>query len=398
MALQDTLTGVVERVTQIGVEATPGVAVPADIRLASGAIELSPEKEFQNYRPPGMKFDTAAAKTREWSSGSFSGGLSYNEFHRILDSAARNATAVSISAEVWAASSRFEVGDLIVDNIDDVSPTPTVFRAVKAGLTGATKPAWNTTEGSITIDNEVEWENEGAPSGQAFQRVYSIDSFARDAVITYTVERGSTQNNRARRATNVFGTGFQLSSSVTGETELSADFVGAKLVPASLTPNPTMDDIIPVTPDQLDVFIDSAPANFGQTWADGNFSCNLAISDRAAAVFFHGRRYPGLAARVEGNDMGSEASLTQKDDDLVDELLLALDNGDRSYLRYEFVGPEIGSTGVNHRIIVDMAAQIGDADDEEDEDGVFARSLPFRLQHDSIWTRAFRIEVVNGVA
>lgn len=401
MALQNTLTGQVERVTQIGVEVTPGTPVPATIRLASGAIELSPQKEFQNFRPPGMKFDTKAAKTREWSSGSFSGGLTYNELHRILDSAARLSTPVTVSAEAWVGTSRYEIGDLIVELVATV---PTAFRCVTPGTSGAVEPAWPPDEGDTIGDggsSGVTWENQGPATGQAFRRVYSIDTFARDDVRYYTVERGATGSGRVRRASRVFGTGFEISSSVTGETELSADFVGGKLIGPqgiSLTPNAVMEEIIPATPDQLDVFIDTSAATFGQTWADGNFSGNIAISDRAAAVFFHGRRYPGIAGRVEGSEMGAECSLTQKDDDLVDELLLALDNGDRSYIRYDFVGPEIADTGINHRIIVDMAAQIGDADDEEDEDGVFARSLPFRLQHDSIWNRAFRIEVVNGVA
>lgn len=401
MATQNTLTGQVERVTQIGLEATPGVAVPCNIRLASGAIELTPEKEFQTWRPPGIKFDTKSAKTREWSSGSFSGGLTYNEIHRLLESAARKATPVAASGETWQADSRYEAGDMIVENVGAAPGTPTAFACVRAGQSGAAEPVWPEAEGGNVADNGVVWENRGTATGVALRRVYSIDSFSPDAVQTYTVERGSTASGRVRRATNVFGTGFEISSAVTGDAEASADFVGGRLIGPEgivLTPGATMIDLIPATPDQLDVFIDSAPANFGLTWADGNFSSNISISDRAAAVFFHGRRYEGIAGRVEGSEMGAEASLTQKDDDLVDELLLALEVGDRSYIRYDFVGPEIGDTGVNHRIIVDLAAQIGDADDEEDEDGVFARSLPFTLQHDDVWNRAFRIEVVNGVA
>ena len=192
-------------------------------------------------------------------------------------------------------------------------------------------------------------------------------------------------------------TGISVSSSSTGEVEASGDLVGGTLVPASLTTGLTDIEMIPVTPRHLNVYIDPTHTAFGTTQVKGNFSADWSVSDRASAVFFHGREIPGIADFVEGDGIGAEANLTQKDDDLVDELLVALDNGQRRFIRYEFLGPEIGTTGIRNRIIIDSAAQIGDSDSESDEDGVFAIELPYRLQHSGAWGRPFQIKVRNGL-
>jgi hypothetical protein len=64
---------------QIGVETTPGVAVPAPIQLLSMGFSPAPQSEFASFRPMGLKYRTIEALVREWSEAPIEGYPTYNE-------------------------------------------------------------------------------------------------------------------------------------------------------------------------------------------------------------------------------------------------------------------------------------------------------------------------------
>lgn len=72
------------QVVQIGVETTPGTAVPANKRLQSLMLELSPKTEIEEYKPSGGKYATVTALGKEWSEGKLSGVATYSEFIYVL--------------------------------------------------------------------------------------------------------------------------------------------------------------------------------------------------------------------------------------------------------------------------------------------------------------------------
>jgi len=69
----------ITQVTQIGVEAIPGTAVPANVLLQAISIEPSIQAEVQTFRPAGVKFNTIGVLGKEWTEASISGPASYTD-------------------------------------------------------------------------------------------------------------------------------------------------------------------------------------------------------------------------------------------------------------------------------------------------------------------------------
>jgi hypothetical protein len=72
-------------VVQLGIETTPGTAVPANRQLPT--LELNPgvDSSFTNVRPSGSKFNTLNVIGKEWSTATFKmGAVTYDELTYIL--------------------------------------------------------------------------------------------------------------------------------------------------------------------------------------------------------------------------------------------------------------------------------------------------------------------------
>lgn len=64
---------------QLGQESTYGTNVTANIRLSALGISLTPDMEFQRFRPAGNKFETVSSLTKEFTSAELTGALTYTE-------------------------------------------------------------------------------------------------------------------------------------------------------------------------------------------------------------------------------------------------------------------------------------------------------------------------------
>ena len=74
-------------------------------------------------------------------------------------------TAVSQQSTPWAANQSYPQGSQVTPGVV-VGPTATqgmskVYACLVPGLSGATAPAWNRFDGTLTMDNQVVWLNEG---------------------------------------------------------------------------------------------------------------------------------------------------------------------------------------------------------------------------------------------
>lgn len=69
---------------QVGVEATPGTAVPADKKLLSAAINLSGAGDVQVIRGSGSKFPAIAALGKDYADGDIDGAPTYTELAYFL--------------------------------------------------------------------------------------------------------------------------------------------------------------------------------------------------------------------------------------------------------------------------------------------------------------------------
>jgi hypothetical protein len=71
---------------QIGVETTPGTAVPALKRLLATSIALQPVVPVNMFRPQGSKYNTTAIKQKESATGDINGVIAYNDIVYLLSS------------------------------------------------------------------------------------------------------------------------------------------------------------------------------------------------------------------------------------------------------------------------------------------------------------------------
>lgn len=78
--------GTVNRQVQIGVETTPGTAVPANKSLPSLSLTLTRALETKEFRSQGYKPATASQIVKDFGTGSVSGPLNYTEIIYVLNS------------------------------------------------------------------------------------------------------------------------------------------------------------------------------------------------------------------------------------------------------------------------------------------------------------------------
>lgn len=392
------IVGALTQVSQIGVEVTPGTPVAATRRLVSMGLPLSPSREIQEFRPPGFKFTTGHVETRQWSEGSIGdgSGLSYNEVQYPLSSLLSKVTPVQQGTTVLPRSTAVPLGNIYRPSTANTF----MYEVTTAGTTAATEPAGLaglTTVGASIADGTATVTNVGLASNAVYDWTFDVSSFSRDNIQTYTIETGDSETGRSYRAPFAFFTGMEIGSSRAGEVSVSGDLVAAKRSSFTLTGGTASYDIIPATPSHLNVYMDNTAAALGTTQLDGNFSSNISLTDRASQVWFHGRQYQGPAGRVE-TPPDATFELTQADGTEVDDMLLALTNGARKFFRFEFKGQPIGNSTVKHELRWDVAGTIGDAESWDEEENVWAATVPFAAEHDGTWGRAMRVRLRNGIA
>lgn len=386
------------QISQLGVEVTPGTPVAATRRLTSMGIPMTPGQNIQNFSPRGSKFDTASALVQEWSEGTISdgSGLAYNEIQYILASILSKPSAPAAQAPVaWSAGAK-PVGFTVYENNGTANH---VFRVTATDGTDATEPTWAGVAIGGTVTHEgVTWINDGPPDvANAYLWTFDIATYARDVVQTYTIETGDLLSGRSYRAAYCYFTGMSIESARADVITLGGDLVGHARSPFDLTTiGGGEPELIPATPAHLNIYMDDDSTELGTTLLDGNFSVNLGIADRAAQVWFHRRDLAGPAGRVETKPAVT-AELIQADGEEVDEMLVGLRNSTKKFFRFEWVGPEI-VPGRTNKLIWDMAANIGDTSSYDDQDGVWAVTIPFTAQHDADWGKAMQVKLTNSMS
>ncbi len=95
--------------TQLGVEVTPGVAVPANKRLQSIGIEPSISSTDEMYRPQGNKFATVQSHNQEFTTANLTGKPTYDEIPYALASVMGTPTITTPGAAINAREHAFTI-------------------------------------------------------------------------------------------------------------------------------------------------------------------------------------------------------------------------------------------------------------------------------------------------
>lgn len=317
---------------QVGVEATPGTAVAANKKLQAMFVEASVASTINRFRPMGTKFDTITAMNQEWVEADLSGQPTYTEM-------------------IYPLSSVLTTG--VVTTIMDA-----------------------------------------AQDTLARQWVFSPSSIAEDNPKTFTVESGS--GFRAHRfaygIVNEFGLSFTRTS-----TELSGSMIGQRLQDAiTMTTAPTAVDLIPITSDQIDVYMDATFGGLGTTKLARALAVEWNISDRYNPLWVLDSTKNSYVTHVETAPDASLSVTVEADADGMAMLTHARDEVTR-FFQVKGTGPNIytGGVVVNHLMKIDQAGKIDEIGEFSDEDGVYAIQYTWRAVHDSAWNKALQVTMIN---
>lgn len=327
--------------TQIGLEATPGIAIPATKTLQSLSVELSPSVESTPFRPRGFKYPTVVAANKEWAEGSLEGVPTYDEV---------------------------------------VYPLASVFGRPPAPVQ--------------MMDGED-------PTG-AFMWTFDTNSNAPDLPATFTVEQGDA--TRAERSTFVTFTDFGLTFS-RDEVGVSGSVIGSTLDrtnPLTVGATAVAPNLVPILPGQVCVYVSDDPATLGDvsTHLPTVLSVEPSVGGKYGAVWFLNCLVAGFSGVVEQAEPDFTLDLTAEANDAGMAWADLFRTGATRFVRIEATGPQIaaGVEGSNYRFTWDLAVKVLEPGEYSDEDGVYAVGPSLQVVHDADWGKASHIEVVNTVA
>jgi hypothetical protein len=395
-----TIEAALNRVSQLGVEVTPGTPVAAHRRLLSMGLPFTKQIAVQSFRPPGFKYTVGHALTRKWSSGSVGDGsaAAYSEIPYLLASLmAKPAIRRTLGSVVAPRTTLLRLGDFYRD-----AAGTAIYKVTTAGTTAGVEPSADylaaNTVGETVTDGSAVLTNAGVHPSPATEWIFDTSTYDRDDIQTYTVETGNRISGRAYQVAHAFFTGATLSWGRAGEVGIEGALLGEAPVDHVLTAEEDLDEspLIPATPGELNVYMDDDPDEIGTTFLDGNFSGNVALTDKLSHVWFTGRQYNGPAASVE-SPPDATFELVQADGTEVDDAVAALEAGQQKYFEMDFLGPEIAA-GINNRMQFRVCGKINDNVDFDEEQNVYAATIPFEMEHSPDWGRAMQVRVVTALA
>lgn len=330
----------VAQTVQIGREVEPGTAVAAGKILSSLSVALSPSVESNAFKPRGIKYPTVVANNKEWAEGDLEGTPTYDE---------------------------------IVYPIASAMTAPTIAQIM----------------------------NEETGTG-AYAWTFEPSSTGADAPVTYTVEQGDA--TLSDRAAHVLFTDFEMEFT-RDEVTLGGTALAKALernVPMTLDATPVAQDLVPILPGQVCIYVSSDPALLGTeaTHVPTALSISPSLGGRYNAVWYLNCREDSFSGFVESAEPDFTADLMIEANVQGMEWANRFRTGETAFIRIEAKGPEIkaGVPESAYRLTWDLAVKVLEPGEYSDEDGVYAIGPSLQVVHDPSWGRASRITIVNTLA
>lgn len=271
---------------QIGVETTPGTAVPAIKRLLGCEIDFDSMTNIRPYRPQGNKFNTTSQRGKEWTSGRINGILCYNDLVYQASSWLQKATpsvpannsawlvtdgsgtigftfkGSTLAPSAWANAAAFQtaIGGMASVGVGNVKVTGTApsYRIQFQGALSTDQSAITAAAGTPTPTIALE-----AAATLTNRWDFLMVPFGPDDVATYTLEKGASGiANMAQKAPFGFihGMGMKFTKD---EASLSGEFAAQITTdPFTMTTSSVVDiPCIPVDSAQVSVFMGTSLNN-----------------------------------------------------------------------------------------------------------------------------------------
>lgn len=209
-----------------------------------------------------------------------------------------------------------------------------------------------------------------------------------DAGKTFTVEQGSSV--RAEKFTGGIITALSMSYARSGIT-IGGSMMGQLTTDGiTLTAAPTDIALVPIIPNQVDIYLDDTFATIGTTKLTRCIEAGWEISDKNGPIWPLNSTNASYAASIETKPQGS-ANLTLGADSSGMALLPKMRAGQTMYLRIKATGSMIETT-IPYLHQVDIAVKILNPGEKGDSDGLRTIPWQFRVIHDSTMGGAFKVK------
>ena len=228
----------------------------------------------------------------------------------------------------------------------------------------------------------------------AYKSTFTPDSDGEDSITSYYIQNGSSV--RAHSANYCIFPEVGLSFSRDG-VEVSGTIIGQAFTDdATLTASPTEIPQMPILPEDVSIYMDSAAAGLGSTKLTRVLKADWKISNKFAPLWVLNASNESWAVPVEGVPT-AQLQMTMEADSVGMGLLTQADAGTSRFIRIEAVGPLIETT-YYYTLTLDLCGKISDVSELGSQENVVAVTWTFDIAHDSTWTKAMNLELINTVS
>jgi hypothetical protein len=412
---------------QVGVESTIGTLVPATKRLSSLSISPDIQGTFHKFGPMGTKFDTLNVIGKEWTESAIEGPLTYDECIYTLSTFFAMVSGVQIGvtgAYTW----QFDIASSAPDTVKSLS-------IERGSSVGAETVAGNVARALNILVTRDEATVKGTMMGKLTTTgatltasVNDVKSLHASAIITggtFTIGDGTNTTPSITGATATAATVQTALNTATpnaipytavggnlgvGPVDIVCTAYGSGAKPAwTLTPTsitggtisvvqgavgsgPAPLPLIPILPQQFDVYLDNSAAALGTTKLLRVLSVETDMGDRFNPLWAINSANTSYATTYE-TKIKPQVKLEMERDAAGMALVAVMRAGSTRFMRLKATGGAIGAA--NYSYSMDMALQVSDAPAFDDRDGLATLSWTLDLVHDPTWSKAIHIDVVN---
>lgn len=180
--------------------------------------------------------------------------------------------------------------------------------------------------------------------------------------------------------------GFEISGTVLAQKLLHT----AALTTSGITTFPQ----VALDPAGIGVWIDTTSAGLGTTRMLRVFEGGISIGNLYNGIWPLNELKTSFDGIISLQPE-TESTLQLMADATGKALLTNLDAGDRRWLRWKVVGPQIGAGPAVYTLQIDMAIEVISVDEQTDDDGLYVIPLTFAPMADETWTKALEISLIN---
>jgi len=321
------------QVVQVGSEGTVGTQASANKLLTAMTLDATPNVEVTPFTPSGYLHPTVTVPGRDWTTADASGPATYTEI-------------------IYPITSHF------------------------------TKPAGGTPV---------------IPSGGTNSRYWAIvPGFnAAGTPATFTFEQGDA--NVAQRFVGGIFTDFGYTFS-RENFEISGAVLGQKLTTSgvTLTSSPSALSLVPIQPDQVDVYADTVAGNLGTTKITRLFEGEYSSTGRYGPVWDVNTANVSYATTVDTMPSKTFRFVVEADSTGTN-YMGHLRGGTTLYFRVIAQGGTIEAGTIRYKFQHDFAAKLTETGSLSDRDGVYAQEFTGQIVYDSTLTYAERLHLINSI-